>query len=237
VKRNFKPAVPGLFVTGTDTGIGKTYVAATIVRELAAAGHRVGVYKPVASGCRRDGNALVSDDAMALWVAAGRPGTLEAVCPQRCAAALVPHLAAQAEERHVDADLLRSGLDFWMSSTDVMIVEGVGGLLSPVTADEYVADLAHDFGWPLVVVTPNRLGTIHQTLATLVVAATFRDGLDVAGVILNEPSSDAQDGSVSTNYDELRRRCVPPVLGRLRWQATQIEPKVDWFRLACRAGE
>ena len=76
----------GLFVTGTDTDVGKTYVSALIVAELRAAGHRVGVYKPVASGCVADGPELVSEDAVALWEAADRPLTLDAVCPQRFAA-------------------------------------------------------------------------------------------------------------------------------------------------------
>ncbi len=80
--------VRGLFITGTDTGVGKTYVAALVARLLAAEGRRVGVYKPVASGCRRDGDRLVSDDALNLWEAADRPGELERVCPQRFAAPL-----------------------------------------------------------------------------------------------------------------------------------------------------
>lgn len=223
---------PGLFITGTDTGIGKTYVASLIVRELVAAGLQVGVYKPVASGCRRQDDLRISDDAIALWNAAGRPGTLAAVCPQCFAAPLAPHLAARAEGKTVDATLLRSGLDYWLERSDVIVVEGVGGLLSPVSDDEYVADLAHDFGYPLVVVTANRLGTVHQTLATLVVASTFRDRLDVAGVVLNEPGGAPADESAGSNYDELCRRCVPPLLARASWQAKAFDRQVDWAALA-----
>jgi dethiobiotin synthetase len=224
----------GLFVTGTDTGVGKTYVAAMIARDLVAAGHKVGVYKPVASGCRHDGETLVSDDALALWEAAGRPGALEDVCPQRFAAPLAPHLAARAEGRQVDGNLLRAGLEDWLDCSEVLIVEGAGGLLSPMTDDEYAADLAYDFGFPLVVVTANRLGTIHQTLATLVVAATFRDGLEVAGVVLNEPSPATVDESVASNHEELCRLCIPPVLARVGWQAAAFGPQVDWWKLAGR---
>jgi dethiobiotin synthetase len=223
----------GLFVTGTDTGVGKTYVAAMIARDLAAAGHKVGVYKPVASGCRNEGETLLSDDALALWEAAGRPGTLEAVCPQRFAAPLAPHLAARMEGRQVDAKLLRSGLDYWLDHSDIVIVEGAGGLLSPVTDDEYAADLAYDFGFRLLVVSANRLGTIHQTLSTLVAAATFREGLEVAGVLLNEPLPGPLDESARSNHEELRRRCVPPVLARVGWQSAAFAPRVDWWELAC----
>lgn len=203
-----------------------------IARDLVAAGHHVGVYKPVASGCRDQGETLVSDDALALWEAAGRPGTLEAVCPQRFAAPLAPHLAARVESRQVDAKLLRAGADYWLDSSDVVIVEGAGGLLSPVTDEEYVADLAYDFGFRLVVVTANRLGTIHQTLATLVVAATFREGLEVAGVVLNEPLPGPFDESATNNHEELCRRCVPPVLTRVGWQSADFAPRVDWWELA-----
>ena len=109
------PAKPpyGLFVTGTDTEIGKTYVSSIIVRDLVKAGHRVGVYKPLASDCVSDGHNIVSEDAAFLWEAAGRPLDLEKVCPQRFKAPLSPHLAAQAEGREVDAELVRTGLDAW----------------------------------------------------------------------------------------------------------------------------
>src|SRR5215203_5534281 len=113
----------GLFITGTGTGVGKTYVGAMVVKALREAGKRVGVYKPAASGCEERGGRLVSPDAMALWEAAGRRGTLEQVCPQVFAAPLAPHLAARAEGRRVDSELLRTGLGFWMASCDVVVVE------------------------------------------------------------------------------------------------------------------
>src|SRR5580704_15299879 len=97
--------VKGLFITGTDTEVGKTYVAALVAQSLVAAGCRVGVYKPAASGCRREDGELISDDALALWEAAGRPGELSAVCPQCFAAPLAPHLAAEAENRAIDERL------------------------------------------------------------------------------------------------------------------------------------
>src|SRR6187200_222074 len=103
----------GLFISSTGTSVGKTYVAALIVKSLREAGKRVGVYKPVASGCEMRDGKLVSPDAVALWEAAGRPGTLEQVCPQLFAAPLAPHLAARDEGRRVDPRLLREGIEFW----------------------------------------------------------------------------------------------------------------------------
>ena len=224
--------IPGLFITGTDTAVGKTYVAALVARELVAAGHRVGVYKPVASGCRRDDERIVSDDALALWEAAGRPGELDRVCPQCFLAPLAPHLAARAEGRQVDGDLLRSGLAYWQARSEIILVEGVGGLMSPVSDEDYVADLAEEFGFPLIVVSRNALGTINQTLQTLITAATFRDGLPIAGVVLNNPTPPGDDASLSTNHQELSARCVPPILAEVPWQADRFDTPVDWLNLA-----
>ncbi len=159
-----QPLTAGLFITGTDTNVGKTYVGALIARALKAAGRRVGVYKPVASGCHREGDRLISDDALLLWCAAGEPGELDRVCPQCFQAPLAPHLAARAEGKEIDRKLLRDGLDYWRARSDIVLVEGAGGLLSPLGDKEYVADLARDFGFPLVVVARNALGTINHTL-------------------------------------------------------------------------
>jgi dethiobiotin synthetase len=227
-----KNAVGGLFIAGTDTGIGKTYVTALIARHLLAIGKRVGVYKPAASGCRQEGATIVSDDALTIWEAAGRPGELEQVCPQRFLAPVAPHLAARAQAEEIDSQLLRSGLDYWRERSDIVLVEGAGGLLSPMGDEEYVADLVADFGFPLILVSRDILGTINQTLSALVVATTFRDGLDVAGVVLNQPAAPVQDESTATNIRELAARCVPPILAHVAWQAERFEPEVDWWKLA-----
>jgi len=223
--------IPGLFITGTSTEVGKTYVAAMIARRLRAGGRRVGVYKPAASGCRRVGDALVADDAVALWEAAGRPGSLEWVCPQRFEAPLAPHLAAQAEGRPLDPERLVSGMDVWEDHAEVMVVEGAGGLLCPVGNDRYVADVAWAMGFPLVVVAENVLGTINQTLQTLFVAAGYRGGLPVAGVVLNHPRPRPGDASLGTNPEQIAVHARVPLLAQVAWGSDRFEPEPDWAAL------
>ncbi len=226
---------PGLFITGTGTGVGKTYVAARIAASLHAAGLRVGVYKPALSGCSSPGEAREQDDDYQLWAAAGKPGLLERVCPQRFAAPLAPHLAAEAEGRTIDASLLRAGLKYWQSRSDVILVEGAGGLMAPITPDEYVADLAYDFQYPLVVVALNTLGVINHTLQTLIVAAAFREGLPVAGIVLNEgpaPAADSQDPSRLCNRRELESRSLAPILAHLGTGAREFDCRIDWRQYA-----
>lgn len=221
----------GLFIAGTDTDVGKTYVGCLVARRLVEQGVRVGVYKPAASGCRLEAGQLVSDDACALWQAAGSPGELDRVCPQRFAAPLAPPAAARAAGRAVDARLLRSGLGYWIERSDLVIVEGAGGLLSPIGEADLVADLAADFRLPLLIVVRNAIGAINQALQTLHVAATYRRKLPAAGVVLNRPSP-AADASAAGNASELARWTRVPVLADVPYGATEIDAGIDWLALA-----
>jgi dethiobiotin synthetase len=222
----------GLFITGTGTEVGKTYVACRIAESLVAQGLQVGVYKPAASGCRVVEGRVVSDDAVALWHSAGKPGRLEDVCPQIFLAAVAPHVAARREGRTVDEDLLRRGLAAWTSRSDFILVEGAGGLMSPISDHDYVADLAHEFGFPLVVVAANELGVINATLQTLVTAGHYRGGTKVAAVVLNDARRRPEDESSSSNFQELSRRVCGPAMTRLSHEGAEFEPPVDWSSLA-----
>jgi len=223
---------PGLFITGTDTEVGKTRVAALIARSLVARGCRVGVYKPAASGVERHAGIEQPEDARILWDAAGRPGRFEDVCPQSFAAPLAPHLAAEAEGRTIDGRLLRTGIQAWESSSDLVIVEGAGGLLAPIDVREYVADLAADFNYPLVIVARNSLGTINHTLQTVFVAQRYQRALSIAGVVLNQTEENADDASRSTNRRELEARLDVPILAELAYGAETFDIEVDWAALA-----
>lgn len=200
----------GLFVTGTDTDVGKTAVAVAIVSDMVSRGVKVGVYKPVASGA-----ADATSDGMRLWDAAGRPLTLAAVCPQAFRAALAPTQAAAVEGRTVDEKLLRTGFAAWAAASEQVVVEGAGGLFSPLGDQTLNSDLARDLGLPLVVVDAARLGAIGRTLGT--VRAARAEGLDVAMVVLScvapvagdpwDPRSPA--GIVRHTREELAARLAP----------------------------
>jgi len=208
----------GLFIAGTDTDVGKTYVASLLAKSLLSKGTRVGVYKPIASGCFNDNGHLRSEDAWQLWHAAGRPKTLHDVTPQCFAAALAPNLAARKENKSVDRKLLRSGIEVW-SDREVVLVEGVGGLMSPISDEDLVADVAVDFGYPIIVVVPNVLGAINQTLQILVVAQKYN--LDVAGIVINDVC-ETNDESAESNRAEIERLVTVPILAQVAFGATQI---------------
>jgi dethiobiotin synthetase len=217
------PAINGLFITGTDTGVGKTTIAAQISRQLFAQGVKVGVYKPAASGCEMVNGGLQSEDAVALWEAAGKPGTLSEVCPQLFAAPLAPHLAAMEEGKTLDTKLLRSGLQVWQNRSEFIIVEGAGGLMAPLGNDELVIDLAAEFGLPLVIVAGNRLGCINHTLLTI--AAAKSRGLRIAGVILNEVDQNPHDVSRKSNTEEIGQRV--PLVANVSFGGEL--PEINWL--------
>lgn len=223
---------PGIFITGTDTDVGKTYVAALIAKQLHQQGVNVGVYKPAASGCTDNGdNILFSEDADTLWNAAGQPATVNHVCPQMFRAPLAPHLSARAEGKEIHRELLVQGIEYWQENSDFIIVEGAGGLMSPISDDDFVADLAYEFGFPLVVVVANKLGCINHTLQTLVTAAAYEDGISIAGIILNQvipPTPD--DQSLDSNPAEIERVCIPPVLATVDFEQG-LSREIDWLKL------
>ena len=211
----------GLFVTGTDTGVGKTTVAATLVRHWQISGRRVGAYKPAASGSviRATGEP-VWEDVEAYFKALDGTFPRDRICPQCFTAPLAPPVAARHEGREVDDDLLGAGVDWWRPQVDSLIVEGAGGLLSPLSGSQSNADVAAKLGFPLLIVGRLGLGTINHTLLTVAVARQL--GLPICGIVLNATSPDTDDPSIKSNPQELALRCTVPILGVLPYS-----PKAD----------
>ncbi|HZP43857.1 MAG TPA: dethiobiotin synthase [Candidatus Binatia bacterium] len=180
-----------VFVTGTDTGVGKTWVACALARALRARGRRVAVVKPVETGV-----GARPEDACRLRAAAGDPAPLDDVCPYRLRAPLAPTVAAAAEGVAIDVDRILALLRRRAAEADVLLVEGAGGLLVPVGGRSTWADVAAAAGLPLLVVAANRLGTVNHTALTARAAAGA--GLRTLGFVLSHPTP-ATDASAASN--------------------------------------
>lgn len=172
-------AAAGIFVTGTGTEVGKTVVAATIAHTLAAEGQRVHVFKPAVTGLDEG----VETDHALLRRASSSTQSDEQIAPYRYGPPASPHLAAELAGEQIDPERLRQAARAAAEDADVLVCEGVGGLLVPLSPTYLVRDLAADLTYPLVVVASPGLGTINHTLLTIESARTV--GLHIAAVVLN----------------------------------------------------
>ncbi len=172
----------GLFITGADTGVGKTHVGTALATALLAQGVRVRARKPVESGCTRVNGELRPHDALAYATVTGEP--LEAVCRVRLMAALSPERAARLEGVGYRLTDLVAHCHAGVGAEDFLLVEGAGGFLSPIARDGLNADLALALRLPVLLVAADRLGAIHQVLASA--EAIERRELRLTGVVLSE---------------------------------------------------
>lgn len=198
----------GVFVTGTDTGVGKTLVACAIARGLRARGVDVGVMKPIETGVGIEGPR----DAIALREAAGASDPLELVCPFAFALPAAPTIAAAVEGREIDLAAIQNAFAELASRHEILVVEGAGGLLVPAAKGASMADLARGFGFPLLVVARAELGTINHTLLTLEAAAAR--GLAVAGVVVSH-SGGALSSADGENLEALREALGETLVGEI----------------------
>lgn len=201
----------GLFVAGTDTGVGKTVVAACVARALVRRGRRVGVLKPVASGGVRREGVVVSEDALLLGAASGTDRSPEEIAPFCFEAPLAPPLAARLEGREVRWDGVAAALAAARRGCDVLVVEGAGGLFSPLAEKRSNLDLARLTGLPLWLVVPARLGMIHQAVAAL--RAARAEGVVAAGFVANGLSE--AHPHVAWDVAQIEAATGVPCVGRL----------------------
>lgn len=202
----------GLFITGTDTGVGKTFVTGGLAALLSARGRRVGVMKPVETGCEVRDHALYPADAERLRRSSGTALPVDVVCPYRFPPPVAPEVAAAIAGVRIDPAEILAGYRRIAGAHEITLVEGAGGLLVPLAARYTFADLARDLGLPLLVVVGSRLGAINHTLLTLHCAGSV--GLAIRGYILNHPAP-ALDLAARENGPALARATDVPCLGRL----------------------
>ena len=231
--------MPGLFVTGTDTGVGKTRITLAILCVLKAAGHRPGAMKPIASsGVLGDSGMMTCSDVEVLaGCVEAEPGIICSIClPGDLAPSVAAALVGQARPLDYVVDAFQNSMQHWSGRADVMVVEGVGGLLCPIAIDGTVADLAVAIDYPLIVVARRGLGTLNHTLLT--VEAARSRGLRVAGVVLNGSEPSTNRLAEETNPRELASRLGDvPILAEIPHDPgglsrISVAYGVDWWGLA-----
>lgn len=222
---------PGLFITGTDTGVGKTVVTSAIAYALRQSGLKVSVCKPMATGCRREREGLVADDAEAIAHFSDCRLPLEVINPVRFVPPMSP--AAAAEEAGVEVDFAAIAdslkrLDAW---GDVQLVEGVGGLCTPISAHQpklTILELAAAIGYPVLIVCRAGLGTLSHTTMTARLLADAN--LRIAGLVVNgyvaDSAGQSEDASMNSNRKWLERMNRLSILATLpQCDPSQVKPE------------
>lgn len=231
--------IPGLFITGTDTGVGKTVIAGAIANWFHRQGHRVAVLKPIASGCEHRREGLVSEDAEFLAECAKTHHPLDLICPVRFAEPLAPAVAAARAKKNVEWDAIQRSIDLMSKESDVMIVEGAGGIMAPLDEKTLVLDLVRDLEIPVVVVARAGLGTINHSLLTIHALKTAN--VKLAGVVINRYPTDVVGIAEETSPREIENRGQTPILATMPDEPIRSAhlprgiidavAKVDWHRL------
>ncbi len=205
------------FVIGTDTDVGKTYIASALLKHFVRLGFKAVGMKPIASGCEVSSifdSALSNADIFALSSASNVEAPLDLISPYRFAPAIAPHIAAEQIGADMDVAVITHAYQQLTKLAEVVIVEGVGGLFVPINQKQTLADVAQALNLPIILVVGMRLGCINHALLT--VAALEQRGLKLAGWIANQ--IDPQLLNFDENLDSLTQRIDAPCLGVVAWQ-------------------
>lgn len=202
----------GLFITGTDTGVGKTFFTCALAALLRSYGYNVGVMKPAETGCVEKDGALFPEDAWQLKNASGCAEAIETICPYRLPEPLAPSIAAERAGVKIDIDHILAVYRDIAARHDITLVEGAGGLLVPVVPSFTYADFARVAKLPIIVVAANRLGAINHLLLTLDYASC--KGLSPIGYVLNQVAAESSLAAV-TNREVLAGMTGVACLGEM----------------------
>ncbi len=201
-----------IFITGTDTAVGKTFFTCGLAALLKADGYKVGVMKPAETGCVEKDGQLFADDAWRLQQASGCAESMDSICPYRLPEALAPSIAAERAGVKIDIDRLLDICRDLSAKHDITLVEGAGGLMVPLVPSFTFADFARVAKLPIIVVAANKLGVINHLLLTLEHASC--KGLQPLGYVLNQLSSETSLAA-ETNREVLAGMTAVPCLGAL----------------------
>lgn len=204
------------FVIGTDTNVGKTYVASALVKYFVSAGAKTVGMKPIASGCELDeNNELLNEDVAALSAASNIQAPLDLINPYRFTPAIAPHIAAQQAGVVINLDNIKHQYQQLSALAEVVIVEGAGGFLVPLNQTETLADLAVRLNIPIILVVGMKLGCINHSLMTVEAIETC--GLKLAGWVANQ--IDPHMCMFEENLASLQQRIAAPCLSVVHWQS------------------
>jgi dethiobiotin synthetase len=213
----------GFFVTGTDTGVGKTIITAALIKAAHILGFKACGMKPIETGCKRaenrrqqtanreGNNSLIPSDGTFLREITGTGESIDLITPIRFENPLAPLPASEIEDKPIDLDKIKTAYKELSNRYDIIIVEGIGGLLVPILRDYFVVDLARDFGLPLIIVSRPGIGAINHTM--LSVRYAIKEGLTVAGIIINYTRPPESTLAENTNPEIIRRLSPTPVIG------------------------
>ncbi len=204
----------GVFVAGTDTGVGKTHTAVSLVVALRSAGYRVGVMKPVAAGVVQTNHGPRNDDAVALAAASAQPVEYDFLNPYLFDEPIAPHLAAADADVEIDIGVIERACTQLAERSDGMVVEGAGGWLVPIGPERTMADIACALDLPVLLVVGMRLGCLNHALLT---ARAISDaGLALAGWVAN--CIDPEMRRLDQNIAALADRLPAPLVATLPWE-------------------
>ncbi len=214
----------GVFITATDTGVGKTITSGLLIRALIQRGIKTGAMKPLETGCLRQGDELLPSDGMFLKEMAEMDDPIDFVTPLRFELPLSPLAASRLEKKPVSLKKLFQSYEYLRKKYDFLVVEGAGGILVPVCLKEdaiiqtsqkaiYISDIIKALNIPLIIVSRATLGTINHTLLTVNYAINI--GINVIGIIINFNNPPGVDISEKTNPDIIEELCPVPILAVL----------------------
>jgi dethiobiotin synthetase len=202
----------GFFITGTGTGVGKTIVTIIIGLYLKSHGYENMIaLKPIESGCKKINNVLTPHDGSLIKEILGLDVGLDVITPIRYSIPLAPMAASEIEGNPFDKSLLLRHIKEVANKYDHLLIEGIGGLMVPITDKYFVYNLIKDIKLPVIIVAGAGLGTINHTLMSVDFA--LNNGINVAGVIINNCSNDSSDESIASNPKIIRELSPAPVIG------------------------
>ena len=203
----------GFFVTGTDTGVGKTLISAALIHSLRNENVRVSGMKPIASGCIETDHGLKNEDADLLLQASNVDADYDLICPYRFLPAIAPHIAAQEQGAVISIEYIMECYRRLQSSSDKVVVEGVGGWQVPLDQQKSMSDLAIELDLPVIIVVGGRLGCINHALLTA--DSILASGLSVAGWVFNQIDPDMQQ--VAAVKQTLQNRMPGRLIADIPW--------------------